>query len=93
MDVLLPMQRADFRMHETYRYYAGRPLPVPITALAGRADDAVPASQMTGWAKHTDAGFTMHHFDGAHFFIHDDRDAVLKTLGEAINDELAITEV
>ncbi|WBS03483.1 alpha/beta fold hydrolase [Pseudoduganella sp. SL102] len=53
MDAMLPMLRADFRMHETYRYHAARPLPVPITALAGRADDAVPASQMAGWAKQT----------------------------------------
>ena len=89
MDVLLPMLRADFRMHETYLYHAARPLEVPITALAGRADAAVPASQMTGWAKQTSAGFALRHFDGAHFFIHDDRDAVLKTLGEAIHEELA----
>lgn len=89
MEVLLPMLRADFRMHETYRYHVARALPVPITALAGRADHAVPASQMAGWAKETDAGFALHQFDGAHFFIHDSRDAVLKKLGEAIHEELA----
>ncbi|WP_338770047.1 alpha/beta fold hydrolase [Massilia sp. METH4] len=90
MEVLLPMLRADFRLHETYRYHAAPALPVPITALAGRADDAVPASQMAGWAKQTEAGFTLHQFDGAHFFIHDSRDAVLNTLAEVINEELAI---
>lgn len=88
MDVLMPMLRADFRLHETYRHVPGMPLPVPITALAGRSDLAVPASEMAGWDKHTAAGFDMHHFDGAHFFIHDAHKAVLDLLSDSIYCDL-----
>ncbi len=88
MDVLMPMLRADFHLHENYRHVPDMPLPVPITALAGRSDLAVPASEMVGWEKHTAVGFNMHQFDGAHFFIHDAQKAVLNLLADSIHGDL-----
>ncbi len=88
MEILIPALRADFCMHETYRHLPDAPLPVPITALVGRSDWTAPVSEMIGWEKHTAAGFSIHEFDGAHFFIHDARKAVLDLLAENIRHDL-----
>jgi surfactin synthase thioesterase subunit len=67
-DMFVPMLRADFGWIDNYRYTEQPPLPVPIVAVAGSRDRAVPADQMTGWRRHTSAGFVLHKMDGDHFF-------------------------
>lgn len=82
MELMLPTIRADFAVVETYRYRAGPELPIPIAALAGTEDGYL--STFKGWAKESRA-CKIHWFEGDHFFIKKERDAVLKT----INGELA----
>lgn len=75
---------ADYRVCSSYRHAGtdGRspqPLPLPIHALGGRADDMAPAD-MDAWASETAAGFSMSWFDGGHFFIRQQEPAVLAVL-------------
>lgn len=77
MALLLPVIRADFSMVETYAYRPGPPLPVPITALAGREDDHRAPEQVDGWALETTAAFRTHWFDGGHFFLHPHRSEII----------------
>jgi surfactin synthase thioesterase subunit len=85
LELVLPTIRADFALSETYHYATGPRLNVPITALAGRGEDYRSPEQVSGWQRETTAAFGCHWFDGDHFFVTAQRDAVLRTLV----DELA----
>lgn len=88
MELLLPMIRADFKLHETHRFRTGAALPLPITALAGESDHIVPPDEMGDWKQYSTRHFEMHRFPGGHFFIHDALQRVVTTLQRRINDDL-----
>jgi surfactin synthase thioesterase subunit len=69
--LLLPVLRADFGWIHQYRYQPDPPLPVPVVALAGLADNEVTADVMLGWQRLTSAGFRLHTIDGGHLFLQD----------------------
>jgi surfactin synthase thioesterase subunit len=77
MALLLPAIRADFAAHDTYRYRAEAPLPVPFTLLGGLDDVTTPPDSVAAWADHGSAGARVHLFAGGHFFINEERAAVL----------------
>jgi surfactin synthase thioesterase subunit len=78
--LFLPMLRADLGALETYRYEPGPPLPLPLTALAGSEDSAVPATDIAPWREHTAGPFALHTVEGGHFFLNTNRSAVLALL-------------
>lgn len=77
MTILLPAIRADFAIGESYVYESGYPLPIPITVLAGRDDNHVCDKDLHRWAEETTRECSVEWFHGGHFFINDDREAVL----------------
>jgi medium-chain acyl-[acyl-carrier-protein] hydrolase len=66
----LPILRADFACGENYRRSRFVPLPCPVTALHGLADDTVEEAEVAAWKMHTANGFSMHTLEGGHFFLH-----------------------
>ncbi|SEL61907.1 Surfactin synthase thioesterase subunit [Roseateles sp. YR242] len=70
---------ADYRLCASYRHQQRAPLPLPIHALGGRADEIAPAS-LTAWAHETAASFSMNWFEGGHFFIRQQEPEVLTVL-------------
>ncbi len=58
-----------------------RPLATPIHAFFGEKDDRNTDDDLQGWEKHTTSDFYFRHYEGNHFFIHDDQDA-----GEFLDD-------
>ncbi|MEO0405787.1 MAG: alpha/beta fold hydrolase, partial [Cyanobacteria bacterium P01_A01_bin.135] len=70
MDLMLPTLRADFALLETYRYQARSPLPCPVAALWGKADDIVAPEEIEPWQVHTQGAFSLTAIPGDHFFIH-----------------------
>ncbi len=80
MQLLLPTIRADFALAEDYRYRPGPLLPVPISVFAGRDDDNKAPGQVEGWAKESAEACQVSWFNGGHFFVNSDRDAVLSRL-------------
>lgn len=88
MELLLPMIRADFKLHETHRFQPGAALSVPISALAGENDCIVPPDEMVDWKNHSARHFEMHRFPGGHFFIHDALERVVATLKRRVHDDL-----
>lgn len=68
MDALLPMLRADFRLHEIYRFQHDDLLSCAISAFHGIADVHASTEQMEGWRAHTSGTFNMTAFPGGHFF-------------------------
>ncbi|MEU9115318.1 alpha/beta fold hydrolase [Streptomyces sp. NPDC048483] len=77
VSLFLPTLRADLAVGETYRYRERTPLPVPITALAGRDDPTVDHRRFAAWSQLTCKGVRTHLLPGEHFYLDAERQAVL----------------
>ena len=89
MELLTPMLRADFKLHETHSFDRHRTVQCPITALAGQSDHIVPASELNGWNQYTTSSdYALHTYPGGHFFIHSAREAVLARINADIERDL-----
>ncbi len=86
VEMLLPMIRADFRLHETYRFVPCTPLNCPVTAIAGQYDRLVVEEEKVGWGNHTFGVFALNVISGNHFFITDCADTVLGLVQRCIDD-------
>lgn len=77
MELMLPAIRADFALVADYQYRDGPLLDVPITVLAGKYDKHVLSERLCRWREETTESCELRWFEGDHFFIHAQRDAVL----------------
>lgn len=77
LQLLLPMVRADFKLHEAYRYSANEPLDCPLFVFGGAEDTSVPREELLAWRTLTRGSFTARVFPAGHFFIHSHRDDLL----------------
>lgn len=84
MDLLLPILRADFFMHETYRYVDSDPLFCPITAFGGFQDQEVDKEALSAWQVHTTGPFELCMFPGGHFFLHTHPAFFLRVLAQKL---------
>lgn len=85
MAMLLPAIRADFALVDSYRHQPGQPLPIPLTILAGRSDERTDSAGIAAWSDATSQGCAVHWFDGGHFFLHQQQDAVLACLRRCLS--------
>lgn len=86
MTLLLPTIRADFALVERYKYRLSPPLTTPISVLAGKRDDHDSLDQVNGWGRETNNTCNVHWFEGDHFFIQSERDAVLNCLNNGLTE-------
>jgi medium-chain acyl-[acyl-carrier-protein] hydrolase len=84
LNLVLPTLRADFALVGEYAYRPQPTLPVPITLLAGRHDPHVRADDLAGWADETHAGCSLHWFDGDHFFIRPQAQAIQQHVAQTL---------
>ena len=90
----LPMIRADFGLAESYVYSGDVALDVPITVLAGKSDEYDSLDQVHGWQEETTGDCNVHWFEGDHFFINSDAQAVLNCIASYLKlhlNEASIT--
>lgn len=67
--LVLPALTADCRAFSKYLAAPDtRPVGVPILAMSGTLDAAIPAEKAAAWRHYTRAGFTALEFGGGHFF-------------------------
>jgi len=78
--LLMPSIRADFSMCEKYIYIPAKPLECPITAMGGLYDREVMRHMIEAWREQTSSNFKLRFFDGDHFFLHKEREALLRVL-------------
>lgn len=88
MNLWLPIARADFFLAESYRYQPGELLNLPIHVYAGTQDERTNKERAEGWQMETRSDCTVRWFEGGHFFINEQRDAVLN----ALSDDLSATQ-
>lgn len=84
IDLILPILRADTRLYRNYVYQPEPPLGIPIVAYGGAADPSLTAEKLGGWRQQTTAAFTRREFEGGHFYLRADREAVLDALRQDI---------
>jgi medium-chain acyl-[acyl-carrier-protein] hydrolase len=85
MRLFLPALRADFSMLETYVHMVEEPLAVPLTALWARGDVLVDRVELAeAWTTQTHADFSLHTFDGGHFFIEGNRSEIFRIISEEL---------
>ena len=84
MELFLPILKNDFKIVETYpRRSEIRPFHYDITVFMGKADDHT-HEQRVGWNDYTAAKCNIHYFEGGHFFIHDETDAMVSIINQTI---------
>jgi medium-chain acyl-[acyl-carrier-protein] hydrolase len=89
MEMLLPLLRADFEVHDTYRWQPGAPLDLPITALGGLDDVATDVDNLAAWQSMSRQPCRVRMFRGGHFFIDDSRDEVLAVVCQELQALIA----
>jgi medium-chain acyl-[acyl-carrier-protein] hydrolase len=82
MELFLPILRADFTLHETYRYVPGAPLDCPISAFGGFEDEEVSRDELAAWQEQTCGVFKLSMFRGDHFFLRSAQAQLLQTISE-----------
>jgi medium-chain acyl-[acyl-carrier-protein] hydrolase len=80
MELMLPILRADFAVHETYQHGVEAPLDVPISAFGGVADPTVPAERLEAWAAQTTKAFRVRLLPGDHFYLNAGRGDVIRAI-------------
>lgn len=88
MAMFMPLLRADFSMGETYSYREATPLEVPISAYGGLQDGDVPEAKLDQWRQHTASRFRRVMFPGGHFFLNENREAVLSELTRELQETI-----
>jgi surfactin synthase thioesterase subunit len=90
LERMQPILAADFEVNECYTFRPDKPLDIPITAFAGRADPIATEERMAAWSEHSAAGFRMHAFDGGHFAIFDHAAQVHAEIAAALRNAPAL---
>jgi len=84
LEMLLPMLRADFAMHDTYVYRDDLPLDCPISCFGGQQDSSTPVTPLEAWRDQTRNTFALQMFAGDHFFIRSARMPLLQAIREQL---------
>lgn len=85
MQILLPMLRADFEVHDTYRWRPRPELTCPIRVFGGRRDRAVTREELDAWHQVTTGPVSVELLEGDHFSLLTDG-ALLDRVEEALTD-------
>lgn len=78
-ELFVPVLRNDYRLIETYRASQAEALDCPVTMLRGTDDAAVSDQEALAW-QHTTRSFELLEFEGDHFYLVPQRDAVIDVL-------------
>ena len=84
MQIMIPLLRADFAVHETYSYLLSAPLDCPISAFGGWNDEHASYEELDLWRQHTQNYFNLQMFDGDHFFLRNARSNLLNSLSQEL---------
>ena len=83
-EVFVPILRADVSLLETYPHMAKAPLDCPFSVLGGESDPAISTTMLAGWQQLTSSTFDQHPFEGGHFYLHGQRDALMALINQKL---------
>lgn len=84
MEMLEPMLRADFKAIETREFHQTEPLDMPLTVFAGDNDPSATVELIAPWEKHTTGGFWIKRFQGDHFYLQQQQEALLQEVSNLL---------
>lgn len=76
--------RADLQLLVGYEPTPAPPLDCPVTVIYGDGDETAPALICQEWAGYTRGPFQLHRMSGGHFFLREQRDALLSILSRNV---------
>lgn len=88
LQLVLPQLRSDLIALEGYRYVSGAPLDSDIFCVNGKSDHMVNRSKVMAWQEQTTGEFSSRWLPGSHFFINENRPALVQLISEVISDKL-----
>jgi surfactin synthase thioesterase subunit len=80
LQLTITLLRADSRLYRNYIYQPDAPLAIPIAVYGGAGDSSVAPEDLDRWRQQTTASFIRREFDGGHFYLQSNPDAVLEAL-------------
>lgn len=81
MSMFLPILRADFRVIETWRASEQDTVACPLTVFGASSDPFVATGDLREWTRLGAAGAALRLYEGGHFVIHTQRDAICRDIG------------
>ena len=75
MQLFLPMLKNDFRLAEEDLKAEGLPFNCDISIFLGK-DDELTCDHQDGWKRHSLQRCKTYHFEGGHFFLHDQKEKI-----------------
>tara|TARA_R110000787_G_scaffold11002_19_gene36660 strand:- start:56258 stop:57073 length:816 start_codon:yes stop_codon:yes gene_type:complete len=88
LELLLPTLKADIRTLERIERATPRRLPIAISALGGKDDRLVPEHLLAGWGSWTEQDFRLQMFDGGHFYLEDQRSALILHIQDVLEAKM-----
>lgn len=82
--MLLPCIRADFTIRDRYRYLPGKPLTIPLTAIACTADPQASVAEVAAWRNHSTGPIELRTLIGGHFAVFEQASVTCRYIAEAI---------
>jgi len=84
MELYEPILRADFEVCDTYRYQQGPRLQCPVSVFGGLQDIKISELDLEGWKEVVTGDSRILMYEGDHFFIHKQRDEILRYISEKL---------
>jgi mycobactin phenyloxazoline synthetase len=78
VELLVKAVQADYRALNVYSCRPDVRISADIHAVGGNRDHRISREMLAGWETHTSGRFTLSDFDGAHFYLNDHLDAVVR---------------
>ena len=91
VELLIPIIRRDIQICETYEYKIQEPLDCPISAYGGLQDKKLNETEIKNWAAQTSSSFETKMFRGDHFFLKEEKRALLETISNKLKRFLKST--
>ncbi len=87
--LIVPLLRADFSLGGTYAFAPEPPLEMPLSAYGGARDAEVSEADVEAWREQAGGAFRCRMFPGGHFFVNEDREAVVAEVSAALRPLLS----
>lgn len=90
MAMVLPIFKADFRVHESYQYREQMPLDMPMSIFGGEDDPDTSNVLLEEWGKQTNQASQLTILSGGHFFVEYERQALMGHINATLTQLIAV---
>ncbi|WP_309231655.1 alpha/beta fold hydrolase [Nocardia sp. SYP-A9097] len=86
LPLILPAVRSDYRAVSRYECASDATVSCPIVAFVGTSDPRVTIDDAWAWQSYTSGNFALKTFPGGHFYLAEQRDAVIAELSALLSN-------